>query len=157
MHQSKVISPRVTTKNLVTTLFPHNLSATNVMPNLQVLEDNVNSEKNKTKLAYRILIQTYSFQPSHTHKICNCVGDSYGCRELTMTWMTCHRCCMGESFCPDASWSCAWITPSLGPNCPSPSSPHASPPPPPYRPGQTPPTELPPGLTLLCAVPLHAV
>ena len=66
----------------------------------QVLEDNVDSEKNKTKLAYRILIQTYTFsvsepilipelkvfpQPSHTHKICNCVGNSYAFRVLTMT------------------------------------------------------------------------
>ena len=59
MHQSKVISPRVTTKDLVTTLFAHNLSTTAVMLNLQVLEDNVDPEKNKTKHTYRIFIQTY--------------------------------------------------------------------------------------------------
>ena len=49
MHQSKVIFPRVTTKDLVTTLFAHNLSATAIMLNLQVLEDNVDPEKTKTK------------------------------------------------------------------------------------------------------------
>ena len=59
MHQSKVISPRVTTKDLFTTLFAHNLSATDVMLNLQVLDDNVDPEKNKTKHTYRIFIQSY--------------------------------------------------------------------------------------------------
>ena len=49
MHQSKMIPPRVTTNDLVTTLFAHNLSATAAMPNLQVLEDNGDHEKNKTK------------------------------------------------------------------------------------------------------------
>ena len=169
MHQSKVISPRVTTKDFVTTLFAHNLSATAVMLHLQVLEDNVDPEKNKTKHTYKIFIQTCTFsvnepiliaalkvfpQPSRTHKIWNCVGDSYACTLLAMTWMTCHRCCTGESSCPDASRSCAWLTPSPGqccasPKCPSSSPPHASPLPPPYRPGQTPPTQLPPGLTAL--------
>ena len=87
MHQSKVISPRVTTKDLVTTLFAHNLSATDVMLNLQVLEDNVDPEKNKTKHTYRIFIQTYTFsvnepilipalkvfpQPSHTQNLQLC-------------------------------------------------------------------------------------
>ena len=84
MNQSKVISPRVTTKDLVTTLFAHNLSATAVMLNLQVLEDNVDPEKNETKHIYRIFIQTYTFsvnepilipalkvfpQPSHTQNL----------------------------------------------------------------------------------------
>ena len=88
MHQSKVISPRVTTKDLVTTLFAHNLSTTAVMLNLQVLEDNVDPEKNKTKHTYRIVIQTYTFsvnnvpilipalkvfpQPSHTQNMQPC-------------------------------------------------------------------------------------
>ena len=61
MHQSKVISPRVTTNDLVTTLFALNLSATAVMLNLQELEDNVDAEKNETKHTYRIFIQTYTF------------------------------------------------------------------------------------------------
>ena len=87
MHQSKVISPRVTTKDLVTTLLANNLSATDVMLNLQVLEDNVDPEKNKTKHTYRIFIQTYTFsvnepilipalkvfpQPSHTQNLQLC-------------------------------------------------------------------------------------
>ena len=61
MHQSKVISPRVTTKDFVTTFFGHNLSASAIMLTLQVLENNVDPEKNKTKHTYRIFIQTYSF------------------------------------------------------------------------------------------------
>ena len=94
------------------------------------------------------------FHSLHKHKIYDCVGNFYACIVLTMTWMTCHMCCMGESSRPDASWSCAWLTPTPGrwcasPNRPSSSPPHASPPPPPYRPGQTPPTQLPPGLTAL--------
>ena len=87
MHQSKVISPRVTTKYLVTTLFAHNLSATGVMLHLQVLDDNVDPEKNKTKHTYRNVIQTYTLsvnepiliaalkvfpQPSHTQNLKLC-------------------------------------------------------------------------------------
>ena len=89
------------------------------------------------------------FHNLHTRKICNCVGNSYACTVLTMTWMTCHRCCTGESSRPDDYWSCAWLTPSSGWWCPSSSPPHASPPPPPYWSGQTPPTQLPHGLTAL--------
>ena len=58
MHQSKVISPRVTNRDLVTTFFAHNLSATAVMLHLQVLEDNVDPKKNKIKHTDRIVIQT---------------------------------------------------------------------------------------------------
>ena len=87
MHQSKVISPRVTTKDLLTTLFAPNLSATDFMPNLKVLEDNVDPEKNKTKHTYIIFIQTFTFsvneliliaalkvfpQPSHTQNLKLC-------------------------------------------------------------------------------------
>ena len=76
-----------------------------------------------------------------THKkICNCVGDSYACTVLTMTWMVCQRCCTGEFSPPDASRSCAWLTPSPGrcsasPNRLSSSPQHASPPHLPYWPG----------------------
>ena len=61
MHQSKVISPRVTTKDLVTTLLAHNLSDNAVKLNLQVLEDNVDPEKNKTKHTYRISFKLIHF------------------------------------------------------------------------------------------------
>jgi hypothetical protein len=87
MHQSKVISPRVTTKDLVTTFFAHNLNGTDVMRNLQVLDNNVDPEKNKTKQTYRIFIKNYTFsvnepilipvlnvfpQPSHTQNLQLC-------------------------------------------------------------------------------------
>ena len=85
MHQFNVISPKVTTKDLVTTLLAHNLSDNAVKLNLQVLEDNVDPEKNKTKRTYRIFIQTYTFsepililalevfsQPSHTQNLRRC-------------------------------------------------------------------------------------
>ena len=87
MHQSKVISPRVITNDLVTTFFAHNLSTTADMLNLQVVDDNVDPEKNKTKHTYRIVIQTYTFsvnepilnpalkvfpQPSHTQNLQLC-------------------------------------------------------------------------------------
>ena len=53
--------PQVTTKYFVTTFFGHNLNASAIMLTLQVLENNVDPEKNKTKHTYRIFIQTYSF------------------------------------------------------------------------------------------------
>ena len=83
-----MITPRVTTKDLVTTFSAHNLSATAVMRNIQVLEDNVDPEKNKTKHTYKIFIQTYTFsvnepilipalkvfpQPSHTQNLQLCL------------------------------------------------------------------------------------
>ena len=84
MHQSKVISPRVTTKDLVTTLFAHNLSATDVPLNLQVLEDDADPEKNKTKHTYRIFIQTYTF--SFNESILNpALKVFYACTVLNMT------------------------------------------------------------------------
>ena len=44
-----MISPRVTRRDLVTTLFAYNLSTTAAMLPLQRLEDNEDPEKNKNK------------------------------------------------------------------------------------------------------------
>ena len=49
MNYFHVISQRVNTTNLVTTLFAHNLGTTAVMLPLQVFEDNVIPENNKTQ------------------------------------------------------------------------------------------------------------
>ena len=49
MHHYHVISQRVTKTDSVTTLFANILSTTVVMLPLQVLEDNADPEKNKTK------------------------------------------------------------------------------------------------------------
>ena len=49
MNQYHVISQRVTTTDLVTTLFADNLSTSAVMLPLQVFDYNANPENNKTK------------------------------------------------------------------------------------------------------------
>ena len=61
MHYSHVISSRVTTTDLVTTLFAHNLGTTAVMLPFQVFEDNVIPENNKTQHTVNILFQAYKF------------------------------------------------------------------------------------------------
>ena len=61
MHHYHVISQRVTTTDLVTTLFANNLSTTAVMLPLQVVEYNAIPEKNKTRHTDRIFIQTSKF------------------------------------------------------------------------------------------------
>ena len=61
MNQYHVISQRVTTTDLVTTLFADNLSTTAVMLPFQVFDDNAIPENNKTKQTYKIFIQAYKF------------------------------------------------------------------------------------------------
>ena len=61
MNHSYVISSRVTTTDLVTTLLAHILYTTAVMLLLQVVEDNAIPENNKTIHTDQIFIQAYKF------------------------------------------------------------------------------------------------
>ena len=61
INHSYVISSRVTTTDLVTTLLAHILYTAAVMLLLQVVKDNEIPENNKTKHTYLIFIQAYKF------------------------------------------------------------------------------------------------
>ena len=61
MNHSYVISSRVTTTDVVTTLFAHILNTTAVMLLLQVVKDNAIPRNNKTKHKDQNFIQAYKF------------------------------------------------------------------------------------------------
>ena len=60
MYHSHVISSRVTTTDLVTTLFAHILCTIAVMLLLHVVKDDTIPENNKTKQTYIIFIQGFA-------------------------------------------------------------------------------------------------
>ena len=69
MDHYHVISQRVTTTDLVTTLFANNLSTTAVMLPLQVVEYNAIPEKNKTKQTNKWTVVVHCILPIFSNKI----------------------------------------------------------------------------------------